>query len=185
MFHRNPIVYADDDFESIPTLVRLRLPSLAVGLILGLAISFVTSGFEEVLSRNIQVAFFIPFIVYISDALGTQTAAIYSRDLKSSKARFATYLRKESMLGIIFGLIFSLLAGGVTSLWIDNDLIALSVGLATFFSVASAPIVALCITEFFQLLHKDPAAGSGPIATVVQDMISIVIYGIISSIILL
>lgn len=65
--------YADDDYESIGTLMKLRAPALVIGLFLGIGISFITSRFEEVLSHNLRVAFFLPFVVYIADAIGTQT----------------------------------------------------------------------------------------------------------------
>lgn len=177
--------YADDDYESVNTLLKLRAPALIIGLVLGIGISFATSRFEEVLSHNVQVAFFLPFIVYIADAIGTQTETIYSRDLRSGKANFSTYFRKELALGIIFGIIFSIFSGAVALLWLKNNLLALSVTIATFLAIAVAPIVALFITHIFQSLHKDPAAGSGPITTVVQDTISVIIYGVVSSIIIL
>lgn len=178
-------VYADDDYESIGTLLKLRMPALVIGLILGIGISFATSRFEEVLSQNIQIAFFLPFIVYIADAIGTQTETIYSRDLKTGKAKFSNYFRKELALGVIFGILFGIFAGAVAFLWLKNNLIALSVAIATSLVIAIAPIIALSITYIVQSIHKDPAAGSGPITTVIQDMISVLIYGIVSSIIIL
>ena len=185
MNDKKTTLYVDDDYESIRTLFKLRIAPLILGLLLGFVISFVTSRFEEVLSHNVQVAFFLPFIVYIADALGTQTEAIYSRDLKTGKAKFANYLRKELALGIIFGSLFGIFSGAIALLWLKNNLLAFSVTIATFLSVAVAPLVALLITQFFQLIHKDPAAGSGPVTTVVQDMISVLIYGVASSIIIL
>lgn len=177
--------YADDDYESVGTLFRLRAPALILGLLLGIGISFATSSFEEVLSHNIQVAFFLPFIVYVADAIGTQTEAIYSRDLKTGKAKFSNYLKKELTLGIIFGLLFGILSGIITLLWLKNDLLSLSVSLSSFFAIATAPLTALIVAHTFQSAHKDPAAGTGPIATVIQDVLSVMIYGIISSYIIL
>ncbi len=185
MNHIKPTRYADDDFESIGTLLKLRAPALVLGLLLGIGISFVVSNFEAVIARNVQVAFFMPFVVYIADAIGTQTEAIYSRDLKSGKAKFKNYLHKELILGLIFGLIFGCVAGGFVSLWLGNDRLAATVALASFFAVSTAPIVALIITQTLQSLHEDPAAGSGPIATVLQDLISIIIYGVVASIMIL
>lgn len=179
------IQYADDDHESIKTLLKLRCPSLVLGLFLGVGISFLTSRFEEVLSQNIQVAFFMPFIIYIADAIGTQTESIYSRDLKTGKAKFRTYLHKETIIGLTFGSIFALTAGTIASFWLHNNLLALSVTIATFLAISIAPIIALIITHIFNNLHKDPAAGSGPITTVIQDMTSIIIYGVVCSIIIL
>jgi len=178
-------LYADDDYESVGTLLRLRAPSLFIGLLLGVGISIVTSRFEEVLSQNIQVAFFLPFIVYVADAIGTQTEAIYSRDLKSGKAKFSNYLRKEFFLGIIFGIVFGIFSGAIILFWLKNTLLAVSVASATCLTIAVAPIVALLVTYIFQSLHDDPAANSGPITTVIQDMTSVLIYGVVSSIIIL
>ncbi|MFA6074174.1 MAG: magnesium transporter [Candidatus Woesearchaeota archaeon] len=182
---KDGIEYADDDKESVWTLMKLRIPSLVLGLILGVALSFVTSRFEEVLAKNISVAFFIPFVVYMADAVGTQTQNIYSRDLKSGKAIFKKYLLKESILGVTLGLIFGLIILPVVILWFHSFNLALAVSISTFGAIASAPLIALIITEILQLDHLDPAVGAGPIATVVQDTASILIYGFIASAILL
>lgn len=179
------IQYADDDYESVTTLFKLRAPSLAIGLILGIGISFIISNFEKVLSQNVQLAYFVPFVVYIAAAVGTQTEAIYSRDLKTGNTKFANYLRKESALGIIFGLLFGAIAGGIVFMWLEDLLIAKTVAVASFIAIATAPIVALIVTQTFQYFHKDPAVGSGPVGTVIQDMTSVLIYGLVASLIML
>jgi magnesium transporter len=178
--HKMPL-YAEDDHESVGILFKLRAPALIIGLLLGIGISFITSGFEEVLSRNVRVVFFLPFIVYIADAIGTQTESIYTRDLKAGKARFANYLRKEFALGATFGLLFGIFSGIITLLWIKDGALSLSVSVASFLAITTAPVVALLVAHTFQSAHKDPAAGTGPIATVLQDMLSIVIYGAVTS----
>lgn len=184
MNNRQISQYADDDYESIGTLFKLRAPTLMLGLFLGIGISFVTSRFEDVLSRNIRVAYFLPFIIYLADAIGTQTEAIYSRDLKTGRAKFSNYLHKEFLLGVIFGLFFSIFSGIVSLIWLGNNRLSLSVAVASFLSIASAPLVALLIAHTFQAMKKDPAVGTGPIATVVQDVLSVVIYGTVASLML-
>ena len=39
-----------------------------------------------------------------------------------------------------------------------------------------ATVVALCLPWLLHRLGKDPAFGSGPLATVVQDLLSILLY---------
>lgn len=179
------IAYADDDTGSVNLLLRLRLPPLVIGLVLGIVISLIASRFEEVLLNHIQVAYFLPFIVYVGDAIGTQTEAIYSRDLKTGKAHFHHYLIKESMVGLFVGALFGVVSSGVVKWWLNNDMLALSVGLSMFIVVATAPLVALITTEAMRLFREDPATGAGPIATVIQDMLSVLIYGMVCSAILL
>ena len=175
----------DDDKHSVRTLVWLRAPSLLIGLILGLSLSFITSKFELVLEKNIHVAFFIPFIVYMADAVGSQTQAIYTRDLSDGGARFMTYLVKETGLGLLMGLFFGCITFLIISISYNSMILATAVSLSAFCAISSAPVVAILVTEALQLDHQDPAIGAGPIATVIQDTVSIVVYGAIASAILL
>lgn len=185
MNHNKKIIYADDDTESVGLLMRLRAPGLVLGLLLGIMISFLTSRFEEVLTQNIRTAFFLPFIVYMADAIGTQTQAIYSGDLKSGSASFHNYLIKESLIGVFFGIIFAVISGTFILWWLEDELLALSVAVSIVIAVASAPVIALITSGVSAYYHQDPAAEAGPIATVIQDMISVVIYGTVCSVIML
>ncbi len=182
---RSRVKFADDDRQSIGVLLGLRTPALIVGLILGLLLSFATSQFEEVISQNISVAFFIPFIVYLAAAVGAQTQSIYIRDLKTGKASFRRYLLKESIMGLLFGLLFGAIAAAIVLVWFKSTELALAVSLSLFGAVALAPVIALTVTEVLELEHTDPATGSGPIASVIQDTVSVLIYGFIASAIIL
>lgn len=179
------IMYADDDVVSVRRLAFMRLPSLMIGLVLGIALSFATSRFEEVIHIDVKVAFFIPFIVYMADAVGTQTQNIYARDLRTRSAVFKHYLSKEAALGLLFGAISGVLSAGIVALWFDAPILALAVGISMFGAVAVSPLVALLVTEFLQIERTDPAVGAGPIATVVQDTLSVMIYGLVASALLL
>ncbi|MFA6391321.1 MAG: magnesium transporter [Patescibacteria group bacterium] len=178
-------IYADDDYESVGLLFRLRAPALIIGLFLGIIISFVTSNFEKVLEKDFQVAYFIPFIVYIADAIGSQTTAIYSRDLKSGTTKLGNYMKKEFLLGLLFGTAFGVVSGFVTYLWLHNYLLSITIAISAVLAITTAPLVALVVATLFQRSHRDPAAGTAPIATVLQDILSVVIYGTVASIIIL
>ena len=54
--------------------------------------------------------------------------------------------------------------------------VAVAVSLALLASCPIATIVALTLPWLFQRAGIDPAFGSGPLATVVQDLLSIVVY---------
>ena len=127
---KQKIIYADDDTYSVRALAWMRLPSLFVGLLLGVALSFVTSRFETVLTQHIEVAFFIPLVVYMASAVGNQTQSIYVRDLRTGRAKFKNYLLKESMLGLILGAVFGLASWLLVMIWFDFARLAVAVGLA-------------------------------------------------------
>ncbi|OGK16599.1 hypothetical protein A2862_03280 [Candidatus Roizmanbacteria bacterium RIFCSPHIGHO2_01_FULL_38_41] len=185
MFGRKKVVIADDDMFSVRKLVEMRIPSLFIGLLLGFMLSFATARFEAVLVKNIQIVYFLPFIVYMADAVGTQTQTIYARDLSRGKAKFTTYLVKEILLGITIGIIFGMISWLVVTWWFNSAPLALAVALGMFGAISTAPLVGLIVTEALQIEHQDPAIGAGPIATVIQDLISVLLYGLICSAVIL
>lgn len=189
-FHRfnKHLTYADDAKEGVSLLIRIRLPWLIVGLAVGTLITFLVSRFESVLADEVSLAFFIPIIIYMSDAVGTQTETIYVRNMSvdDKQAKFSKYFFKELILGMTIGAICGFTIGLVAYFWLDSFQVALTVGLAMLASMSAAAVFALVVPS---LLHKvasiDPAVGAGPFTTVMQDMISLLIYFLIASAIIL
>lgn len=173
----------DEAHGRISRLFRLRIPWLIIGLIGGTLISFGMSSFEKVLTDNIGLAFFLPMIVYISDAVGTQTETIFVRTLAREKFNFYKYLLKEVFIGALLGLTLGIPMGIIASLWLGHK-IGLTVGLALFINITVAPLIAILIPEVLFKERNDPALGAGPITTVIQDAISLLIYFIVAKIIL-
>ena len=64
-------------------------------------------------------------------------------------------------------------------LWHETD-VALAVSLSLFAACSIATVVAMLLPWIFHRLGKDPAFGSGPLATVMQDLLTIVIYFVIA-----
>ena len=58
-----------------------RLPWLAVGLIGAMVSAAMLAGIEGQMSANLAVAYFVPGIVYLADAVGTQTETLAVRGL--------------------------------------------------------------------------------------------------------
>lgn len=182
--HMQKVILADDLKESVGFLLKLRLPWLVAGLIGGFGASILISKYETVLASDVRLAFFLPVIVYLSDAVGTQTETIYVRNLADKKGYFHTYLVKESVLGVLFGIVFGFLTFGFTYLWFKDVSLSSTVAIAMAACVALAPIVALVTAKLFQTEHQDPAVGAGPFKTIFQDVISILVYFSVASSIL-
>jgi magnesium transporter len=58
-----------------------RLPWLLVGLAGAMASAAIVGAFEEQLEDNVLLAVFVPGVVYMADAVGTQTEALVIRGL--------------------------------------------------------------------------------------------------------
>jgi magnesium transporter len=174
---------AIDNISEIPIIqsVRHRLPWLVVGTLGGLAIARIIGQFEQTLSDNLVLAAFIPLVVYIADAVGTQMEAFVIRDLALfRKLDFRRYFIRHllAVLAIAF------LLGGVISvvgflIYQQRD-VAFILGLAVAGSTISALFSGLIVPLFFRKLKMDPANASGPLGTIIQDAISVAIYFVIA-----
>ena len=174
----------DDDKESMSLMIEHRLPWLILGLIGGILATLLSARFEAILLKNIQLAFFIPIIVYLADAVGTQTESIYIENLTRRKLKFHVYLLKEFILGNIIGALFGFCTGLFAYFWFDSPEIAFTVGYAMFATMGIAPITALIVPTILWRRHHDPTIGTGPFVTVIQDLLSLLIYFYIASVII-
>ncbi len=159
------------------TSFKHRIPWLLLGLIGGLLMAKVIAFFGTTLEENLVLASFIPLIVYMSSAVGTQMETYIIRDLATDqKLPIQPYLLRNSLVVVAIAICLSallLLSYGILS---QNWFIALVLGVSLFASICSSIITGLMIPYAFSKLSLDPADASGPIATTLQDTISIVIY---------
>jgi magnesium transporter len=158
---------------------RHRLPWLLVGL----AGSALTTGamvaFEETLKLNLAVAFFVPGIVYLANAVGTQSEAIAVRGLSLTRSGIAHLLAGELRTGMVLGAALALVAFPAILLFFHDFRLASAVAIAILTAATVASAIGLGLPWIFARLGKDPALGSGPIGTVVQDFLSLCIYLIV------
>jgi magnesium transporter len=121
------------------------------------------------------VAFFVPGIVYMADAVGTQTEALVIRGL-SVGVPIGRVVRRELFTGVLIGLALAMAFWPLGfALWGQAD-IAVAVAVALFAACSTATVVAMALPWLLYRSGRDPAFGSGPLATVVQDLMSLVIY---------
>ena len=152
-----------------------RLPWLIIGLAGAMASALLVGAFEEELEEVVLLALFVPAIVYMAAAVGAQTQTLLIRAL-STNLDVGRVFRQELITGVLLGAAtaavfypFALIV------WDDRD-VALTVALALFASSSTATVIAMALPLGLRRLGQDPAFGSGPLATVIQDLLSIAIY---------
>jgi magnesium transporter len=152
-----------------------RLPWLALGLAGAMASALLVGAFEDDLRKQVLLAFFVPAVVYMADAVGTQTEAVVIRGLALGipvRAVFARELATGLVIGGLLGLLFVPFALAV---WGDAA-VAATVGISLALSCSIATVVAMALPHALARSGRDPAFGSGPLATVIQDLLSILAY---------
>lgn len=162
--------------------VQHRLPWLVIGLFGGILASGVVNFFEEIIKKNLILAAFIPLLVYMSDAVGTQMESFAIRDLAIHKQiNLVKYTLKHLLVTAIIGSILAILLGAFTLLFYTDLRLSLALSIAMFISICSSVLTGIILPVFFRKENQDPANASGPVATIVQDLLSILIYFTIAS----
>jgi magnesium transporter len=155
---------------------RHRLPWLLVGLAGSAVATAAMAAFESTLSANIAVAFFVPGIVYLADAIGTQTEAIAVRRLSLTHAGIAHLLAGELRTGLLLGATLALLSFLPVWLLLGDARLAGAVATAILAAGTMAAGLGLALPWWIARSGRDPAFGSGPLATVIQDVLSVLVY---------
>src|SRR3989344_455388 len=174
----------DETKDSAAHSIRNRAPWLFLGLLGGIIATVIVSKYEEVLLADIRLAFFIPVIVYLSDAVGTQTETIFVRTLAKKRVGFVKYIIKESFIGLGLGTIFGIVLGIFAAYWLQSFKVGLTLGLTMSINLTLAPILAVVIPSILYKRHTDPALGAGPVATIIQDLISLIVYFLVATMII-
>jgi len=168
-----------------PTHLRLfhRLPWLVVGLMGAIAAALIVDGFEGRLREEVLLAFFLPGVVYLADAVGTQTEALIIRGL-SVGVKVRDVVVRELATGLMAGTILGALFLPIGMIWWRDTDVVLTVSISLFIACSVATVVATALPWLFSLAGRDPAFGSGPLATVVQDLLSILLYFTVASLLM-
>lgn len=165
--------------------IKTRVTWLLIGLTLSLGIAQIIKGFEETLRENLILATFIPLVVYMSDAVGTQMEAMVIRELNNkNKFHFMTFLRQQFVIVSAVALLVGAAAGLVVGLLNNSQNLGVVIGLSLFGGIMSSLITGTVLPYIFWKMHDDPAEASGPIATVLQDLISVVMFFLLARAIL-
>jgi magnesium transporter len=168
---------AREAIESPPIRrARHRLPWLVVGMLGSMLATGVMAGYEQALSANLAIAFFIPGLVYLADAIGTQSEAVAVRGLSLSHSRLGRLVGGEVRTGLIIGLVLGAIT--IPAVWIafGDGRLAVAVALALFVAGGVATSIGILLPWVLGRLGSDPAYGSGPLATIIQDLLSLLVY---------
>jgi magnesium transporter len=161
--------------ESVARRLWHRLPWLLIGLAGAMASAAIVGAFEEQISEQVLLAFFVPGVVYMADAVGTQTEALLIRGLAVGVGMRSVIGREIVTGGVIGAVVAGAFLPFSMAVWGEAD-VAVAVAVALFASCSIATVVAMLLPWGIQRLGRDPAFGSGPLATVIQDLLSIVVY---------
>ncbi len=175
---QRPEMFIDNVFSmSIWKSLKHRLPWLLIGLLGGLLAAKIIGGFESTLGQNLILAAFIPLIVYMADAVGTQVEAFFIRDSAIHlDLNFLAYFLRQMLIVFLIAVVSGVVLMSISSVLYNDFTIGIVLAISLFCAIMSAVLSGLIVPYFLSKMRLDPANASGPIATIIQDILSVTIY---------
>lgn len=165
----------DASEESVPRRLWHRLPWLGVGLVGVFISASLLAAFEARLNAMVAVAFFLPGIVYLAAAVGNQTQTLAVRGM-SVGVGIKNVAIREAVTGLLVGIFLAGVMYALVAIGWHEPRLALAVAAAVAVASLSATLVGMALPWLLQRAGRDPAFGSGPVATIIQDLTSISVY---------
>ena len=155
-------------------IVKRRFPWLAINMATAILASIVISYFEDVLTAVVALAVLMPIVASMGGNAGTQSMtvavrALATRDLTGSNA--LRVIRRESVAGLLNGIIFAVVMGIVGLIWFGEPLIGVVIAAAMVVNLLVAGLSGVLVPLALDKFGIDPALASGTFVTTVTDVV--------------
>nr|HPJ23691.1 magnesium transporter [Bacillota bacterium] len=177
-----------DEKETVWESIKKRMPWLLILLVLNLFTSSIITSYQQVLILLPTLSIFMPLISNMAGNSGTQSLGIVIRlfaknELDDRKTVFR-HLFNEFLTGVVNGVIIAamlfvivVLFNTIRGISFTEGLrfalvISMTINVALIVSTISGAIIPLLIN----LMKLDPAVASGPFITTINDILSLLIY---------
>lgn len=181
---------AGDDLieaQSVLKSTRTRLPWLFASWIGGVIAFCVIDRFEGLLNSALYLAAFIPIIMGMGGSIGNQSATIVVRGLAMGRfnvKQIAPVVFKELCIGGLIGFLYGLMIGMVAQYRYDMWQIGTAVGVSILASMTMAATVGASVPLVLARIKVDPAVATGCFVSTSIDILSVLIYFQIATLLL-
>jgi magnesium transporter len=168
--------------------VRARAPWLLVNLGTAVAASAVIRAFADSITELVALAVLMPIVASMGGNAGTQALAvavraIAARDLTDANA--PRYVLRETLTALSNGVMFAAVLAGVVLIWFQTPLLSLAIALAVLITFACAGLAGILVPLTLRRFGADPAVSSSVFVTFVTDIIGVLAFLGLATLILL
>ncbi|PKK94143.1 MAG: magnesium transporter [Tenericutes bacterium HGW-Tenericutes-6] len=192
---------AEDDYQRMALLsdhestssafrrTKQRLPWLMIAVFLNLVIASFLSIFEATIEQITVLVLFQPLILGMAGNIGTQSLAVTILGLHlkefDEKTLPKTHVMKELVIGTINSLLLALASLIFVNVFLgiinyQNTPNAMEIGIIVSIAIFTSMFISALMGVFVPLtlnkFNHDPSAASGPIMTTINDIVALVIY---------
>jgi len=169
----------EDMFAPIVQSARRRWIWLGVNLITAFMAAFVLYAFEPTLDQLVATAVLFPIVMSMGGIAGTQTLTLMVRGMATgqvSASNTPALLRKELAVGLLNGIVFSLVIAAIAIIWYDNIPLGLVMAAAILLNLLAGALAGALIPVVLKRMSIDPALAGGVVLTTVTDVVGILAF---------
>lgn len=166
---------------------RYRFPWLLATIGSGTVCALLASGFALTLGQSLVLAFFLTLVLGLGESVSIQSMAVTIQALRTSRPTLRWYvatLRREVATALLLGAACGLLVAAIVWFWRGEGWPAIVIGASILSSLVMACLLGLSIPSVLHALRLDPKIAAGPLTLALADIVTLVLYLSIASLLL-
>ena len=178
----------DDMFAPATQSAYRRWLWLGVNLVTAFMAAGVLYVFEPTLDRVVATAVLFPVVMSMGGIAGMQTLTLMVRGMATGQVsgrNASALLKKELAVGLMNGVVFALLVGGIAWLWYGQTGLGVVIAVAILLNLLAGALAGALVPLFLRRLSIDPALAGGVVLTTVTDVVGIFAFVGLASFVLL
>ncbi len=164
----------EDLFAPMLPSAQRRSVWLALNLATAFLASWVIGLFEATLEQVVALAVLMPIVASMGGIAGSQTLTLTIRGLAMGQiadSNTAWLLRKEIGIGMLNGMLWSVVVAIITYFWFASVKIALVIGAALTLNMLAAALAGILVPLTLDRMKIDPALSGAVVLTTVTDVV--------------
>jgi magnesium transporter len=172
----------DEEYDMFAPVVQSayrRWIWLGVNLVTALLAALVLYAFEPTLDQIVATAVLFPIVMSMGGIAGTQTLTLMVRGMamgQVSAGNTPALLRKELLVGLLNGAVFSLVVAAIAIFWYGDIPLGLVMAAAILLNLLAGALAGALVPIVLRRMSIDPALAGGVVLTTVTDVIGIVAF---------
>ncbi len=169
----------EDTFAPVIVSAKRRAVWLGINLVTAVIAATVSNYFEGILEKLATVAILMTIVPSMGGIAGTQTLTLMVRaiamgQIGESNARWLIF--KELSVGILNGLLWAIVIATLVALWKNDYQLGLIIAFAMMVNLTVAGLAGVGIPLVLKRLNIDPALAGGVILTTVTDVVGLIAF---------
>ena len=169
----------DDLYHATLDTTKARFSWLFVNMLTAIFASVVIGFFQGTIEQVVALAVLMPIVASMGGNAGTQTLTVAVRALATKELTATNAMRqigKEVLVGVINGVLFAILMGGVAWAWFSSPELGAVIALAMVANLVIAGLAGATIPIALSRAGVDPAIASSVFLTTVTDVVGFLVF---------